>query len=83
MTHGARALLPNGFRFRFMPRKVPGLSAHWLRRREGGGEPEARAMAPHKAAGKGRGGGALVFGWKFPTFKYLDSHSFLYISSRG
>ena len=37
MTHGARALQPNGFRFRLIPRKVPGLSAHWLRRREGGG----------------------------------------------
>ena len=45
MTHGAMALLPNGFRFRFIPRKVPGLSAHWLRRREGGGQPQSRAMA--------------------------------------
>ena len=24
VTHGARALQPNGFRFRFIPRKVPG-----------------------------------------------------------
>ena len=45
VTHGARAPQPNGFRFRFIPRKVPGISAHWFRRREGGGEPEARAMA--------------------------------------
>ena len=45
MTHGARALQPNGFRFRFIPRKVPGLSAHWPRRREDGGQPEPRAMA--------------------------------------
>ena len=29
---------------RFIPRKVPGLSAHWLRLREGGGQPKSRAM---------------------------------------
>ena len=37
MTHGARALLPNGFRFRFIPRKVPGLSANPLGFRGGAG----------------------------------------------
>ena len=37
MTHGARALQPIGFRFRFMPRKVPGLSANPLGFRGGGG----------------------------------------------
>jgi hypothetical protein len=37
VTHGARALQPNGFRFRFIPRKVPGLSANPLGFRGGGG----------------------------------------------
>ena len=37
VTHEARALLPNGFRFRFIPRKVPGLSANPLGFRGGGG----------------------------------------------
>ena len=37
MTHWARALLPNGFRFRFIPRKVPGLSANPLGFRGGAG----------------------------------------------
>ena len=37
MTHGARALLPIGFRFRFIPRKVPGLSANPLGFRGGAG----------------------------------------------
>ena len=33
VTHGARALQPNGFRFRFIPRKVPGLSqSTWVQR---------------------------------------------------
>ena len=30
MTHGAMDLQPNGFRFRLIPRKVPGLSANLL-----------------------------------------------------
>ena len=37
VTHGARALQPNGFRFRFIPRKVPGLSANPLGFRGGAG----------------------------------------------
>ena len=37
MTHGAMALQPNGFRFRFIPRKVPGLSANPLGFRGGAG----------------------------------------------
>ena len=36
VTHGARALQPNGFRFRFIPRKVPGLSANPLGYRDQG-----------------------------------------------
>ena len=53
MTHEARALLPNGFRFRFIPRKVPGLSANPLGFRGGGGaavqEREAEASPPSLA----------------------------------
>ena len=37
MTHGARALQPNGFRFRLILREVPGLSANPLGFRGGGG----------------------------------------------
>ena len=50
MTHGAMALQPNGFRFRFIPRKVPGLSANPLGFRGGAGEAvqerEAEATPP-------------------------------------
>ena len=53
VTHGARALQPNGFRFRFIPRKVPGLSANPLGFRGGGGAAvqEERAInrcQPHR-----------------------------------
>ena len=37
VTHGARALQPNGFRFRLILREVPGLSANPLGFRGGGG----------------------------------------------
>ena len=37
VTHGAMALQPIGFRFRFIPRKVPGLSANPLGFRGGRG----------------------------------------------
>ena len=37
VAHGAMALQPNGFRFRLIPRKVPGLSANPLGFRGGGG----------------------------------------------
>jgi len=60
VTHGARALLPNGFRFRFIPRKVPGLSANPLGFRGGGGaavqEREAEASPPSFARRRVRGG---------------------------
>ena len=59
VTHGARALQPNGFRFRLILREVPGLSANPLGFRGGGGtavqDRETEASPPkHRPAESSR-----------------------------